>query len=67
MLLLYLTDETTKISLNLFFKRVFSVPRFNLTANIVLGIVAGWTIAGFTVRTNPTRSCDILTDSRFKL
>jgi flagellar biosynthesis protein FlhB len=49
MLLIYFTQAATKISLVLFFKRIFTVPSFNIAANIMIVIIACWGIALFTV------------------
>ena len=49
MLLVYLTFGIVKVSVILFYKRIFNEPQFRLVANIMMVIVVGWTIAQFIV------------------
>ena len=49
MLLVYLTFGIVKVSVILFYKRIFNEPQFRLVANIMMVVVVGWTIAQFIV------------------
>ena len=52
MLLVYLTFGIVKVSVVLFYKRIFNEAQFRLVANIMIVVVVGWTIAQFIVSSN---------------
>ena len=59
MLLVYLTFGIVKVSVILFYKRIFNEPQFRLVANIMMVIVVGWTIAQFIVSSSVHQVCYI--------
>ena len=64
MLLVYLTFGIVKISALLFYKRIFTEPRFNLAANIMMAAVVSWTIVQFIVSLLPLLLSIIIPYSR---